>query len=355
MKVTEYEYHLPKEQIAQLPLESRTACKLMVLDKTNKTIIHNRFDNIKQYLRPGDLLVINNTKVVPAKLFLFRDKTMGKIDALLVSKQEEGKDVWRCILSKRKGMEPGTVLLTEKKELTAHINSLIDDEFLIEFIDTTGEALSESIKEIGFAPLPPYIKRKDKNTEKALKNKDKSDYQTVFARFDGSIAAPTAGMHFTPELMKDLIAFGVEFVEIMHHIGKGTFKPIKTDEIEKHNMDKEYFEIDGSAADRINKAKLSKRRVITVGTSSTRALESSCVDLKHGLIQPGKTWTGLFITNGYKYSVIDGIITNFHLPKSTNLVMTCVFGGKEFILDAYNQAVSDNYRFYSYGDAMFLT
>ncbi|OGF46034.1 MAG: tRNA preQ1(34) S-adenosylmethionine ribosyltransferase-isomerase QueA [Candidatus Firestonebacteria bacterium RIFOXYC2_FULL_39_67] len=355
MKATAYDYNLPKEQIAQLPLELRAACKLMVLRKDAQTIEHSRFDNIKNYLKPGDLLVINNTKVVPAKLLLYRDKALGKIDALLVSKETGGKELWRVILSKRKGMEPGTILLTEKKELTALIKSLIDDEFLIEFTDTTGESLSESIKEIGFAPLPPYIKRKDKNTEKAFKNKDKIDYQTVFARFDGSIAAPTAGMHFTPDLMQELKQFGVEFVEITHHIGKGTFKPIKTDEIENHHMDKEYFEIDADSADRINKAKLAGRRVITVGTSSTRAIETSCIDPKQGLIAPGKAWTGLFITDGYKYKVIDAIITNFHLPKSTNLVMTCVFGGKEYILKAYNEAVAQNYRFYSYGDAMFLS
>jgi len=355
MKATFYDYNLPKEQIAQIPLELRQECKLMVVKRDNQSITHSKFENIKTYLKHDDLLVINNTKVVPAKLLLFKEKTHGKIEALLVSKVSQDSDLWRVILSKKKGMNPGTVLETEKKELTALIKDLIEDEFLIEFKDSTGQALSESLKEIGFAPLPPYIKRKDINSNKALQHKDILDYQTVFAKFDGSIAAPTAGMHFTPDLMKELSDFGIEFVQITHHIGKGTFKPIKTEDIEKHNMDKEYFEIDSASANKINKAKLAGRRVIAVGTSSTRALESSCKEPTKGLIEAGGTWTGLFITDGYKYNVIDGMLTNFHLPKSTNLVMTCVFGGRELILKAYNEAVTNNYRFYSYGDAMLLT
>jgi S-adenosylmethionine:tRNA ribosyltransferase-isomerase len=355
MKASFYDYNLPKEQIAQFPVDNRSSCKLMVLDKKAQTITHSRFDTIKNFLKAGDLLVINNTKVVPAKLLLYREKTLGKIDALLVSKESKSKEIWRVILSRRKGMVEGTSLKTDKPGLSAIIKGIIDDEFLIEFIDFSGESFSETIKEIGFAPLPPYIKRKDKNTEKAFKNKDKSNYQTIYAKFDGSIAAPTAGMHFTPDLMNELKNFGIEFVEITHHIGKGTFKPIKTEDIEKHYMDKEYFELSGSAAESINNAKLSGRRVIAVGTSSARALESSWIEASKGLIRPGKAWTGLFITDGYKYNVIDVMLTNFHLPKSTNLVMTCVFGGREFILSAYNQAVSNNYRFYSYGDAMLLS
>lgn len=354
MKASFYDYNLPKEQIAQFPVDNRSSCKLMFLDKKTQTIAHSHFDSLKDFLKKDDLLVINNTKVVPAKLLLYRDKTLGKIEALLVSKESSNKEMWRVILSKRKGIKEDTLLKTDKPGLSAVIKGLIDDEFLIEFIDSSGESFSETIKEIGFAPLPPYIKRKDKNTEIAFKNKDKSSYQTIYAKFDGSIAAPTAGMHFTPDLMKELENFGIEFVEITHHIGKGTFKPIKSEDIEKHNMDKEYFELSGSAANSINRAKLSGRRVITVGTSSTRALESCCIDDSKGLIQPGKAWTGLFITDGYKYKVIDGILTNFHLPKSTNLVMTCVFGGREFILKAYNKAVASNYRFYSYGDAMLI-
>jgi len=354
MRATDYNYNLPREQIAQFPLEERKLCKLMVLNSKSREILHSRFDSLKSYLIPGDLLVINNSKVLPAKLHLFRDKTLGKIVALLVSKESQKEDIWRALLSKRKGTTPGTILLTEKKEIRVLIKSTIGEEFIIEFIDSRGKITSESLFEIGMAPLPPYIKRNMKNAEIDFKNKDKIDYQTIYAKFDGSIAAPTAGMHFTPDLIQELEDFGVEFVQITHHIGKGTFKPIKTTNIEDHAMDKEYYEIDSHAAEQINKAKLSGRRVITVGTSSTRALESSCMDLKRGLIEPKTAWTGLFITDGYNYKVIDGMITNFHLPKSTNLVMVCVFGGREYILKAYKEAVENNYRFYSYGDAMLL-
>ncbi len=355
MKLTSYDYNLPKEQIAQAPNELRSGCKLMILDKNTQKISHSRFDNIKNYLKSNDLLVVNNTKVVPAKLLLYKEKTLGRIEVLLVKKVSNEKDIWRVILSKRKGILPGTVLISEKRELKGIVKELIDDEFLIEFFEPAGKAISEIIKEIGFAPLPPYIKRSGKEAEIAFKNKDKNDYQTIYAKIDGSIAAPTAGMHFTPQLIKELQNFGVEIVEITHHIGKGTFKPIKTDDIEKHNMDKEYFEIDDASAKKINEAKLAGRRVISVGTSSTRALESCCNDPHRGLIEAGKAWTGLFIVDGYKYKVIDGMITNFHLPKSTNLVMTCAFGGREFILKAYNEAVNSGYRFYSYGDVMLLT
>ena len=354
MKSTDYDYNLPREQIAQFPLEQRNLCKLMVLNTRSHEICHSRFDNLKSYLIPGDLLVINNTKVLPAKLYLFRDKTLGKIEALLVSRESQKENTWRAILSKRKGTTPGTILLTEKKEIRVLIKSIIEEEFIIELIDSRGKITSESLFEIGMAPLPPYIKRNMKNAEIDYKNKDKTDYQTIYAKFDGSIAAPTAGMHFTTGLIKELEDFGIEFVQITHHIGKGTFKPIKTANIEDHAMDKEYYEIDSHAAEQINKAKLAGRRVITVGTSSTRALESSCIDPKRGLIDPTIGWTELFITDGYDYKVIDGMITNFHLPKSTNLVMVCVFGGRDYILRAYKEAVENNYRFYSYGDAMLL-
>lgn len=353
MNIDTYDYFLPKELIAQQPSLIRDKCRLMVLDKTKKTVNHKQFHNIIEYLDEGDVLVLNNTKVMHARLTGKKEGSGGKIEILLVNKTESKNEVWRVLLNKKKGLKSGTKIIINKN-LYANVLLMEDNEYLLQFYNDTSEKFESIIDKIGNAPLPPYIKRD--YTDINTLNNDKIYYQTIYAKENGSIASPTAGLHFTQELLTRIRGKGIKMAEITLKIGKGTFIPIKTDIVEEHKMGKEYLEINEYAAKIITEAKKSGKRIISIGTTATRALETAGIkeDSKESVINPLKCWTNLFIYDNFKFKVIDGLVTNFHLPKSTNLVLTCTFGGKEFIIDAYKEAVREGYKFYSYGDAMMI-
>jgi len=349
MKLSDYFYHLPKEAIAQHPSKERDKCKLLVIDKETGKATNRRFFEVKDYLKKGDLLVINNTKVFPARLIGYKP-TEGKIDILLIARIPGAEERWKALINKRKGLFRGFLIHFKGSGTLVEIDQIKDDHFEILFKLEKGIDVKSFIEQNGYAPLPPYIKRKHENI-----SEDKEDilnYQTVFAKYDGSIAAPTAGLHFTPELMSQLKDMGVGFTEVTLHVGTGTFKPVKVENVEDHKMDKEYYEISAQAVADINKAKSEGRRVIAVGTTAIRTLESSFV--KHGRVTADSDWSELYITEGGKFGVIDGVITNFHLPESTNLILICAFLGREKTLKAYNEAVTKRYTFYSYGDATLI-
>lgn len=350
MKVSDYNYILPKEFIAQKPQLKRDDCKLMILDRMRKTIYHRKFLDIIEFINKDDIIVLNNTKVFPAKLIGQKSDTGGKLEILLVSKTDNNKEIWRVLINKKKSLKEGSEIVFNEEYLKARIISRENDEFIIEFINNSSQPFTQIMEEIGKAPLPPYIKRDYNNIE--ITNEDKFNYQTVYAKFERSIAAPTAGFHFTGELLEKLRKKGISVVEITHHIGKGTFIPIKTTHIEEHVMDKEYYEISKETTERINKAKMNGKKVIAVGTSTTRALETAAIS--ENRVKTIKEWSNLFIYESYKFKMVDNLVTNFHLPKSTNLILTCTFGGKDVIMNCYNEALKNGYKFYSYGDAMLI-
>ena len=350
MKLSEYHYNLPKELIAQHPSEKRDECRLLALNRQSGAIEHKIFKDIPKYLRKGDLLVLNNTKVIPARLIGFKDSSLGRLEMLMLSKEPVAGEFWNCLINRRKNLIAGQKIIFKGTASYALIRQVKDDCFLLEFILEKGTDIKGFIDKHGYAPLPPYIKREHKNM---LEDKeDKIKYQTIFAKYDGSIAAPTAGLHFTDALLAELKAMGVEFTEVTLHVGRGTFMPIKAENIEDHVMGLEYYEVTAGSAEAINRAKSEGRRVIAVGTTAIRTLET--VYKEHGKVEKASGWSGLYITEGYRFGVIDGIITNFHLPESTNLILICAFAGRKNVLDAYNQAVSMKYGFYSYGDACFI-
>lgn len=334
MKTEEFDYELPGELIACYPLENRSGSKLLVLNSRDGSIDHKNFFDIPSILKQDDLLVLNNTKVIPARL-KGSSKSRNNIEILLVNKLEN--NLWEVLLKKpRNGLEIkfengviGNVIKTPENIWVIRFNKDIESELF----------------QIGKMPLPPYIQRDSEEI-------DKVRYQTVYARNDGAIAAPTAGLHFTDEIFEQLKKKGIQTEYITLHVGIGTFRPVKSEDIENHKMHSEYFEISESAASSINEAIKSKRRVVAVGTTVVRALESSISDEK--LLIPGSGFTDIFITPPYDFKVVKGLITNFHLPKSTLLMLVSAFAGKENILNAYDVAKTTGYRFLSYGDAMFI-
>ncbi|MFH1825062.1 MAG: tRNA preQ1(34) S-adenosylmethionine ribosyltransferase-isomerase QueA [Candidatus Firestonebacteria bacterium] len=346
MRIEEYDYELPKELIAQEPCLNRDECKLMVLDKVLKKIYHKKFFEIVDFLNKNDIIVLNNTKVIPAKLIGYKESTKGKVELLLISKLNSNKETWEVEINNKKNIQIGSKIIFNSS-LTGEIISRDGTKIIIEFYNKDNIPFSELLEKVGSPPLPPYIKRSLKD------DRDKVNYQTVYAKSNGSIAAPTAGLHFTKELLNKITKKGVMITEITLHIGRGTFKPIRAKEIESHNMEQEYFEISSDSADLINNAMKSGKRIISVGTSTTRALETA-FDIGMNRLKSVKDWSRLYMYEGYKFNVINGLITNFHLPKSTNLVLTCTFGGRDFILQAYKEAIESRYNFYSYGDAMFI-
>ncbi|OMH39893.1 tRNA preQ1(34) S-adenosylmethionine ribosyltransferase-isomerase QueA [Desulfurobacterium indicum] len=340
MKVSLFNYELPKNLIAKFPVEPRDSAKLLLLNRKTGEIEHKIFRDIKNYLKPGDVLVINNTKVIPARL-LGKFFTGGKVEIFLTRQIE--KDIWEAIGKPGKRLKPGKKVIFDN-ELSCEILKIEDEgKRIIRF--HSPKSTLEKIYEIGHVPLPPYIERED--TEK-----DKEEYQTVFAKEEGAVAAPTAGLHFTEELLKQLKEKGIIIKEITLHVGLGTFRPVKVNEVEKHKMHYESFKIPQDTAKEIEKAKSEGRRVIAVGTTVVRTLESGFE--KGGKVKILEGSTNLFIYPGYNFKVVDAIITNFHLPKSTLLMLVCAFAGREKVLNAYKEAVKHGYRFYSYGDAMFI-
>ncbi|HIU51611.1 MAG TPA: tRNA preQ1(34) S-adenosylmethionine ribosyltransferase-isomerase QueA [Candidatus Merdicola faecigallinarum] len=339
MKVSDFNYYLPEELIAQVPIKKRDESRLMVLDREKKTIEHKVFKDIIEYLNPGDCLVRNNTKVLPARLY-GKKETGAKIEFLLLN-QIEG-DIWECIVKPGSKLKPGTNVTFGEGKLKATILDVMPGgtrkvEFFYDGI------FNEILDEIGLMPLPPYI-------HESLKEKDR--YQTVYAQYEGSAAAPTAGLHFTDELLEKIKQKGVEIANVTLHVGIGTFRPVKVDTIEEHHMHSEHFYIKQEDVDKINNAKKNGKRVIAVGTTSCRVLES--IADENGLVSPTERDTNIFIYPGYQFKCLDGLITNFHLPESTLIMLVSALAGKEYIMQAYEEAVKEKYRFFSFGDAMFI-
>ena len=339
MKVSEFDYELPEELIAQTPIKKRDESRLMVLDKENKKIEHKIFKDILEYLKPGDVLVRNNTKVLPARIYGKKD-TGANVEFLLL-KNIEG-DIWESIVRPGNKLRVGTNVIFGDGKLNAEILEILPGGTRkVKF--TYKGIFNEILDEIGLMPLPPYIHER-------LEEKDR--YQTVYAKYQGSAAAPTAGLHFTDELLEKLKEKGVEIANVTLHVGIGTFRPVKEETIEAHEMHSEHFYIKQEDVDKINKAKKEGRRVIAVGTTSCRVLES--IADRNGLVKEIETDTEIFIYPGYKFKCIDGLITNFHLPQSTLIMLVSAFAGKDFVFDAYRQAVEEKYRFFSFGDAMII-
>ena len=340
MKVADFDYELPEELIAQTPIKKRDESRLMVLNRKNQTIEHKVFKDIINYLKPGDVLVRNNTKVIPARLY-GKKETGANVEFLLLNNIEN--DIWEAIVRPGNKLHVGTKVIFGDGILEAKILEIMPGgtrkvEFKYEGI------FNEILDKIGLMPLPPYI-------HETLKEKDR--YQTVYAKYEGSAAAPTAGLHFTPELLEKIKEKGVEIANVTLHVGIGTFRPVKEDTVEAHKMHSEHFYIKQEDVEKINKAKQEGRRVIAVGTTSCRVLESIANE-KTGMVKQIEDDTEIFIYPGYKFKCIDGLITNFHLPQSTLLMLVSALAGKEYIMKAYKEAVKEKYRFFSFGDAMFI-
>ena len=340
MKVSDFNYNLPKELIAQVPIKNRDQSRLMVLDRKNKTIENKIFKDIIDYLEPGDCLVRNNTKVIPARLYGVKEETGANVEFLLL-KRIEG-DIWEVMVKPGKKLMPGARVNFGNGALKAEILEKLDGGNRKVKFEYSG-IFNEILNEIGLMPLPPYIHEK-------LKEKDR--YQTVYAKYEGSAAAPTAGLHFTEELLEKIKAKGVEIANVTLHVGIGTFRPVKVENIEEHKMHTEHFYIKQEDADKINKAKREGHKIIAVGTTSCRVLES--IAKENGEVEEIEGDTSIFIYPGYKFKCIDRLITNFHLPESTLIMLVSSLATKEFIMEAYNKAVEEKYRFFSFGDAMLI-
>ena len=338
MQLSDFMYDLPEERIAQTPVEPRDTSRLMVIHRNDHSIDHKHFYDIIDYLNSGDVLVINETRVIPARLL--GEKPTGGACEILLLKQLAPKK-WETLVRPGKKLKPGAQVLFGGGKLTATIVETTADGGRIVDFECEG-SMEAALDELGEMPLPPYIHEK-------LENRDR--YQTVYARQEGSAAAPTAGLHFTPELMDKIRAKGVEIVPVLLHVGLGTFRPVKVDNIEEHEMHSEYFEVTEEAAARINAARERGNRVIAVGTTSVRTLESAA---ENGKLMAKRGDTKIFIRPGYKWQMVDALITNFHLPGSTLLMLVSALYDREHMLDAYNIAVKDEYRFFSFGDAMFI-
>ena len=340
MKVSDFNYNLPKELIAQVPIKDRDQSRLMVLDRKNKTIEHKIFKDIIDYLEPGDCLVRNNTKVIPARLYGVKEETGANVEFLLL-KRIDG-DIWEVMVKPGKKLMPGVRVEFGNGLLKAEVLEKLEGGNRKVNFEYNG-IFNEILNEIGLMPLPPYIHEK-------LKEKDR--YQTVYAKYEGSAAAPTAGLHFTDELFEKLKEKGVEVANVTLHVGIGTFRPVKVENIEEHDMHSEHFYIKAEDAEKINKAKREGHRVIAVGTTSCRVLESVADD--NGYVKEVEGDTNIFIYPGYKFKCLDALITNFHLPESTLIMLVSALAGKDFIMQAYEEAVKEQYKFFSFGDAMFI-
>ena len=340
MKVADFNYELPEHLIAQHPYDKRDEARLMVLDKTNKTIEHKVFKDVIDYLNPGDCLVINNTKVIPARLYGKKD-TGANVEFLLL-KRIEG-DTWEAMVRPGSKLKSGAKVIFGEGLLKATVLEVLENgNRKVEF-EYKG-IFNEILDQIGLMPLPPYI------TEAT--REDNAKYQTVYAKYDGSAAAPTAGLHFTEELLNKIKGKGIEIANVTLHVGIGTFRPVKVENVEEHEMHSEHYYIKQEDVDKINNAKKNGKRVIAVGTTSCRVLES--VADENGMMKEVEGDTSIFIYPGYKFKCIDALITNFHLPESTLIMLVSTLAGKDFIMNAYNEAVKEEYKFFSFGDAMII-
>ena len=342
MNVSDFDYNLPEELIAQTPLKKRDSSKLLVLDKNNGDIKHETFSNITNYLRSGDVLVLNDTKVIPARLIGVKEETGAVIELLLL--KDLGEDTWECLSKPAKRLHVGTIVSFGDGKLKAQVVEKKDEGVTIVKLLYTG-ILMEILDALGTMPLPPYIHEK---------LEDQGRYQTVYAKYSGSAAAPTAGLHFTPELLKSIEDMGVIVTYVTLHVGLGTFRPVEVDNILEHKMHSEYYIMTEETANILNKAKNEGRRIIAVGTTSTRTLETIASNNDGRFISCSGD-TSIFIYPGYEFKGIDCLITNFHLPKSTLVMLVSALSSKEIILNAYQEAINEKYRFFSFGDSMFIT
>ena len=339
MKTSDFDYYLPENLIAQKPVEPRDTSRLLVYNRTTDKVEHKRFYDIVDYLKKGDVLVRNNTKVLPARMFATTPNG-GKVEVLLLKRFDLTE--WEVMVKPGKKAKPGAKL-TISADLSLEVLSTIEDSGTRRVKFFYDGVFEDIISKIGEMPLPPYITEKLKNQER---------YQTVYASVDGSAAAPTAGLHFTPELLEKIKNKGVEIVDVLLHVGLGTFRPVKADDVKDHHMHSEYYEIGKESAEKINKAKSEGRRIIAVGTTSVRTLESASDE--NGRVKEIKANTEIFIYPPYKFKCVDALITNFHLPKSTLLMLVSSLSNKEKVLELYNTAVTEKYRFFSFGDSMFI-
>lgn len=340
MKTDDFEYYLPEELIAQTPLEKRDNSKLMIVDKNTGEISHEVFSNIIKYLNKDDILVLNDTKVIPARIIGEKKDTKAVIELLLL--KNNNKDIWECLAKPAKRIKEGTEIIFGNGLLKATCISLGEEGIRIMKFSYNG-IFYEILDKLGTMPLPPYIKEK-------LKDKDR--YQTVYAKNIGSSAAPTAGLHFTKELLQSIKDKGINLCYITLHVGLGTFRPVNVEDVTKHKMHSEFYSMSSEVAEVLNKAKANKQRIVSVGTTSTRTLET--IMTKHGKFIETSGWTDIFIYPGYKFKAVDAQITNFHLPKSTLIMLVSAFASKDIILNAYNEAVKNKYRFFSFGDSMLI-
>ncbi len=340
MSLHDYYYQLPEELIAQDPLEDRSSSRLMVLDRKSGKIEHHVFRDIIDYLNPGDCLVINDTKVLPARLYGTKKDTDAKIEVLLLKRKEN--DIWETLVKPGKKCRPGTIIQFGDGILTGEVLDIVEEGNRLIKFQYEG-IFEEVLDQLGEMPLPPYITHK---------LKDKNRYQTVYAKYDGSAAAPTAGLHFTNELLEKIKEKGVQIAHVTLHVGLGTFRPVKVENILEHHMHSEFYMVDKKEADIINNCRRCGGRIISVGTTSTRTLET--VTDESGIVHAKSGWTQIFIYPGYSFQAVDGLITNFHLPESTLLMLVSALAGRENILNAYSVAVEERYRFFSFGDAMLI-
>lgn len=340
LKTSDFYYDLPQELIAQDPLEDRSSSRLLVLDKETGEIKHQMFRDIVQYLKPGDCMVINDTKVIPARLIGSKIGTDAKIEVLLLKRKEN--DVWETLVKPGKKAKPGTRISFGDGLLVGEVIDVVEEGNRLIHFEYEG-IFEEILDQLGQMPLPPYITHQ-------LKDRDR--YNTVYAAHEGSAAAPTAGLHFTPELLKEIEAKGIDIARVTLHVGLGTFRPVKVDDVAEHHMHSEFYQIDEEAAEKINRAKDNGGRVICVGTTSCRTIESAADETGH--LKACSGWTEIFIYPGYQFKILDCLITNFHLPESTLIMLVSALAGKEHVLHAYEEAVKEKYRFFSFGDAMFI-
>ncbi len=340
LKKSDFYYDLPEELIAQDPLLDRSSSRLLKLNKETGKTEHHSFKDVKQFLRAGDTLVLNNTKVIPARLIGHKEDTGATIEVLLLKRKEN--DQWETLVKPGKKARPGAKIVFGDGLLKAEVLDIMEEgNRLIQF--TYEGIFEEVLDQLGEMPLPPYITHK---------LQDKNRYQTVYAKYEGSAAAPTAGLHFTPELLSEIEAMGVNLAYVTLHVGLGTFRPVKEDNVLNHHMHSEFYQVTKESADIINATKKNGGRVICVGTTSCRTIESAADE--NGLVQPGSDNTEIFIYPGYQFKVLDGLITNFHLPESTLIMLVSALAGREPVLAAYEEAVEEKYRFFSFGDAMII-
>lgn len=343
MKLSDFKYNLPKTAIAKFPVSQRDKAKLMVLDREDETVGNKIFTDVTDYMEKGDVLAVNETRVFQARLNGKKEKTNAKIEVFLLRELNAEECIWDVIVDPARKVRIGNKIYFNDKLWCEVIDNTTSRGRTVRF-NQPGNVFS-AVEKIGLTPLPPYIKREPVP-------EDKENYQTVYARVDGAVAAPTAGLHFTEKLLAKAKKKGIDVVPVILHIGLGTFRPVEVEDLTKHKMDSEYYEISANSAERINKSILGRHNVFVVGTSTARALETSIT--ADGLVKPGRGWTDKFIYPPYDFKIADKLITNFHQPESTLLMLVCAFAGTDFVMKAYKKALKDNYRFLSYGDAMLI-